>query len=295
MLLVNVLVMATISLIIFFVLPLFFHGQLPGGLGGLALMCFVWGMAGAFISLQLSRFMAKMFMGVRVIDPNTNDPGARALVDTVHRLARQAGLSHMPEVGIFESPDVNAFATGPSQARSLVAVSTGLLNHMDRSQAEGVIGHELTHIANGDMVTMTLLQGVVNAFAMFLARVLAWAITQGSRDNNRGGNYFVYWLVMELFQTVFMILGYLVICKFSRWREFRADAGGARVAGRQNMISALQRLKEIHEAGADQLGKGQPAFQALMISGKTSKAALLFATHPPLEERIDRLQHAMIS
>jgi heat shock protein HtpX len=291
LLLVNILVMLTIGTII----TLLFHNSVNryGGYQGLFLFCFIWGMGGAFISLLISRWMAKMMMGVQVIDPDTQDRDEQGLVQTVYNLARAAGLSTMPEVGIYNSPEINAFATGPSRSRALVAVSSGLLARMRQSDVEGVLGHEITHIVNGDMVTMTLIQGVVNAFAMFLARVLAMVLSRGSssRDDNRGGNYFMEWMLIMVFQTVFMILGMIVVNWFSRWREFRADAGGARLAGRDHMISALKALKSIHEAGADIAGDQQPAFQALKISGRTGGFAALFASHPPIEERIARLEN----
>jgi heat shock protein HtpX len=294
LMLVNLLVMLTIGVIV----SLLFRGLAArmGGNQGLFLFCFVWGMGGAFISLALSRWMAKMMMGVRVIDPATSDPELQRLVQTVHKLARTAGLSTMPEVGIYDSPEINAFATGPSRSRALVAVSAGLLGRMKQYDIEGVLGHETAHIANGDMVTMTLIQGVVNAFAMFLAWVLAIALSRGSdRDDDRGGNPFMQWMLMNLFQTVFMMLGMIVVCWFSRWREFRADAGGARYAGREHMLSALKTLKLVHEGGADVAGQQQPSFQALKISGKTGGLLALFASHPPLEERISRLEHVTIS
>jgi heat shock protein HtpX len=287
---VNLLVMLTLVAIA----SLFFHGRaMQFGYGNLLGWCLIIGMGGAFISLAISRWMAKTMMGVQVIDPNSANPDEQRLVETVHHLARAAGLPAMPEVGIYDSPEINAFATGPSRSRALVAVSTGLLSHMRQSDIEGVLGHEITHVANGDMVTMTLIQGVINAFVMFLARVLAFAIAQGSsRSDNRRGNFFMEWMLINLFQTVFMILGSIVVCWFSRWREFRADAGGARLAGRDHMISALRALKAIHEAGADQAGPQQPAFQALKISGKTAGImGLLFADHPPLDERIARLEN----
>jgi heat shock protein HtpX len=293
LLLVNLLVMLTIGVIV----SLLFRGLAArlGGSQGLFLFCFVWGMGGAFVSLALSRWMAKMMMGVRVVDPNTSDPELQRLVQTVHKLARTAGLSDMPEVGIYDSPEINAFATGPSRSRALVAVSAGLLGRMKQYDIEGVLGHETAHIANGDMVTMTLIQGVVNAFAMFLAWVLAIALTRGSdRDDDRGGNPFMQWMLMNLFQTVFMMLGMIVVCWFSRWREFRADAGGARYAGREHMLSALKTLQLVHEGGADVAGQQQAAFQAMKISGKTGGLMSLFADHPPLEERIDRLEHATL-
>jgi heat shock protein HtpX len=290
LLLVNLLVMITIGIIV----SLLFRGLVPrmGGSQNLFLFCFVWGMGGAFVSLALSRWMAKMMMGVRVIDPNTSDPELQGLVQTVHHLAHSAGLSTMPEVGLYDSPEINAFATGPSRSRALVAVSSGLLGRMRQYDVEGVLGHEIAHIANGDMVTMTLIQGVVNAFAMFLAWMLAIALTRGSdRDDDRGGSPFMQWMLMNLFQSVFMMLGMIVVCAFSRWREFRADAGGARYAGRDHMISALKALQAVHEAGADMAGPQKPAFQALKISGRTGGLLALFASHPPLEARIARLEN----
>jgi heat shock protein HtpX len=290
LILVNLLVMLTIGVIV----SLLFRGVAArlGGNQGLFLFCFVWGMGGAFVSLALSRWMAKMMMGVRVVDPNTADPQLQQLVQTVHHLARTAGLETMPEVGIYDSPEINAFATGPSRSRALVAVSSGLLGRMRQSDIEGVLGHETAHIANGDMVTMTLIQGVVNAFAMFLAWVLAIAMTRGSdRDDDRGGNPFMQWMLMNVFQSIFMMFGMIVVCAFSRWREFRADAGGARYAGREHMISALRVLQAVHESGADLAGPQKPAFQALKISGQTGGLLALFASHPPLEERIARLEN----
>jgi heat shock protein HtpX len=290
LILVNLLVMLTIGVVV----SLLFRGVAArlGGNQGLFVFCFVWGMGGAFVSLALSRWMAKMFMGVQVIDPNSSEPELQGLVQTVHHLARSAGLGTMPEVGIYDSPEVNAFATGPSRSRALVAVSSGLLGRMRQYDIEGVLGHEITHISNGDMVTMTLIQGVVNAFAMFLAWVLAIALTRGSdRDDDRGGNPFMPWMLMNVFQSVFMIFGTIVVCAFSRWREFRADAGGARLAGRDHMLSALKALQAVHEAGADMAGAQKPAFQALKISGRAGGLLALFASHPPLEERIARLEN----
>ncbi len=291
LLLVNILVMLTIGIIV----SLVFRGPVArmGGYQNLFLFCFIWGMGGAFISLLLSRWMAKVMMGVRVIAPNTSDPDEQRLVQTVHHLARAAGLSVMPEVGIYNSPEINAFATGPSRSRALVSVSSGLLAHMRQYDVEGVLGHETAHIANGDMVTMTLIQGVVNAFAMFLARILAFALSRGSssRDDDRGGNFFMEWMLINVFQTVFMVFGMIVVNWFSRWREFRADAGGARYAGRDHMLSALRTLKAIHEAGADMAGPQKPAVQALKISGHSGGFLALFASHPPLDERIARLEN----
>lgn len=254
--------------------------------------CLVWGMGGAFISLAISRMMAKFAMGVKVIDESNRSPELQDLVQRVHRLAREAGLPKMPEVGVYESDEINAFATGPTKSRSLVAVSTGLLRRMNRAEADGVLGHEVAHIANGDMVTMTLIQGVVNAFAMFLARAIAFAVSQAgnSRDDERSslnsGTYFIVQFVLEI---VFMILGSLVVAWFSRWREFRADRGGANLAGRDKMIAALEALRRNYEMVDSH---AQPAVATLKISSRGSGIFKLFSTHPPLEERIARLAAA---
>lgn len=253
--------------------------------------CLVWGMGGAFISLALSRKMAKWMMGVRVIDPATGQSGELALVQMVHGLCQKAGLSSMPEVGIYESPEVNAFATGPTKSRSLVAVSRGLMQKMNRTELEGVLGHEIAHIANGDMVTMTLLQGVVNAFVIFLARAVAFALAQAGRDRDEehGFAFGTYYLLQFILEIIFMILGSLVVAWFSRHREFRADHGGAQVAGRPQMIGALQALQRCHELVDP---RAQPAVKALKISTRSSGFLRFFSTHPPLEERIARLQQA---
>jgi heat shock protein HtpX len=287
---VNILVMITIT----FILGLLRVGNYfpEGGLGGLAVLCLVWGFAGALISLALSRVMAKWMMGVQIIPPETSDPTLRQLVETVHGLARAAGLPKLPEVGIYDSPEVNAFATGPTRSRALVAVSSGLLQRMGSREVEGVLGHEITHVANGDMVTMTLIQGVINAFVLFLSRVLAFAISQAlrSRDERGGGGALQFLLVM-VFQIVFSILGSLVVFWFSRQREFKADAGGARLAGRQNMIGALRALQRLYDPETVQAAAQEhQAFQALMISGPRGGILRLFASHPPLEERIARLE-----
>jgi len=261
----------------------------------LLIFCLVWGMGGAFISLALSRVMAKMMMGVKVIPPDTRDPELRELVETVHELARAARLPAMPEVGIYDSPEVNAFATGPTKSRALVAVSTGLLRKMNRAETRGVLGHEVAHIANGDMVTMTLIQGVVNAFVMFLARIIAYALTMNrDRDGEEGGgNVMAFYLVHIVLEMVFMIFGSMVVAWFSRYREFRADAGGARLAGRENMIQALECLRRTFEI-SDVGESAQPALQALKISSRPNGFMRLFSTHPPLEERIERLKRSAI-
>jgi heat shock protein HtpX len=211
----------------------------------------------------------------------------------VHGLARAANLPKLPEVGVYESDEVNAFATGPTRSRALVAVSTGLLQRLGSHEVEGVLGHEVTHIANGDMVTMTLIQGVINSFVLFLSRVLAFIVSQAlrSRDDRDSGGGMLQYLLSIVFQIVLSILGSLVVFWFSRWREFRADAGGARLAGRQNMINALRALQRLHDPEVVQAEAQQhPAFQSLKISGPTGGFARLFASHPPLEERIARLE-----
>jgi heat shock protein HtpX len=242
-------------------------------------------MVGALISLCLSRIMAKWMMKVKVIDPHTKNPDERALLNLVHRLAQKAGLSTMPETGVYPSNEVNAFATGPSKSRSLVAVSTGLLNRMKEEEIEGVIGHEISHIANGDMVTMTLLQGVVNAFVMFLARVLAYALSGFGRNRQTTSSYYMFVVVFEI---IFMILGSMVVAGYSRYREFRADAGGARLAGKDRMISSLKALRVLSEIKDP---KENPAMAAFKIAHQGKKGLFrFFASHPPLEERIERLE-----
>jgi heat shock protein HtpX len=281
-LLTNILVMLTITILVQ-VLGLG-RGLGGGGLAGLMIFCLVWGMAGSFISLALSRVMAKRMMGVQVIDPNSSDPTERTLVEIVHGLARGARLPALPEVGIYDSPEVNAFATGPTKSRALVAVSSGLLGRMNRDEVEGVLGHEITHVANGDMVTMTLLQGVVNAFVLFFARVIAFAVSQNVREESRG---MVNFLVIIVLQIVLSFLGAIVVAAFSRWREFRADHGGATLAGTPKMIAALERLRR----NAELVDTSHEALATLKIAGAPSRFMALFASHPPLEERIARLQH----
>ena len=254
--------------------------------------CLIWGMGGAFISLGLSRIMAKWTMGVKLVDPNSPDPQMRELVRMVHELSMAARLPKMPEVGVYDSPEVNAFATGPSKSRSLVAVSTGLLNRLGPQEIKGVIGHEVAHIANGDMVTMTLIQGVVNAFVMFLARVIAFALTMNRSENEeRQGTPMSFFIVQFVLEICFMILGSTVVAWFSRKREFRADSGGARLAGREAMIQALEALERTlkHTDPAP-----QPAIASLKISGNRGRFMKLFSTHPPLQERIQTLKNAKI-
>jgi len=255
----------------------------PEGLNiqALAVFCLFWGMGGAFISLQMSRWIAKRATGVQLVDGRTGNHQADWLHETVARLTRQANLP-MPEVGLYDSPEVNAFATGPSKSRSLVAVSTGLMRSMRQDEIEGVLAHEVSHIANGDMVTMTLLQGVMNAFVMFFARVIAYALTRSGDSRNNNGSYY---LIVIVLQVVLGILGALIVNWFSRYREFRADHGGATLAGRERMIGALRRLAANHEVETQ-----HQALATMKINGGRSWAAL-FSTHPPLEERIAALEN----
>lgn len=285
---VNIMVMITISIVLSLLGVRGYMTAYGINYESLMIFCLVWGMGGAFISLFISKWMAKTMMGVQIIEPS--NPQYGELVRTVHRLSKQAGLEKMPEVGIYESPDVNAFATGPSRNNSLVAVSTGLLRRMDSSSVEGVLGHEVAHIANGDMVTMTLIQGVVNAFVMFLARVVAFFISQALKKDDEEGHglgYFAQHLVVMVLEILFGILGSMVVAWFSRYREFRADQGGAKVAGREKMIGALEALQKNYET----LHKPEGAFASMQISSKKSWLAL-FSTHPPLEDRIARLKRS---
>jgi heat shock protein HtpX len=257
-----------------------------GGLGTLLVYAAVFGFGGAFISLAMSKTIAKWTTHARVIEQPENE-SERWLVATVRQLADKAGVG-MPEVAIYDAPEMNAFATGMSRNHALVAVSTGLLQGMDREQASAVLGHEITHVANGDMVTLTLLQGVMNTFVIFLARVVGKVVDGAiSGSGNRGGGL-GYFAIVIVLQIVFGLLASLVVMAFSRWREFRADAGGAALAGRDRMISALQRL------GRDHGGNTLPqAVQAFGISGGVARGlSRLWMSHPPLEERIARLRAA---
>lgn len=286
----NLLVMVTIGII----LSIFGVGSYMNAEGGInfqALLVFsaIVGFTGAFISLLMSRWMAKMMMGVQVLDPRKNLTGSeRELVDMVHRIARDAGMTTMPEVGIYQSREVNAFATGPSKSRSLVAISTGLLEEMDRDAVEGIIGHEVAHIVNGDMVTMTLLQGVVNTFVVFLSRIAAWAASRFVKEDVAP---LVHFIAVIVFQIVFSILGSLVVFAYSRHREYHADRGGAILAGKDKMIHALQSLQRYKDRLVGE--KEQTSLATLKIGGKPGKSSL-FSTHPDLGDRIRALQEAQI-
>jgi heat shock protein HtpX len=254
-----------------------------GSMGGLLVWAAFFGFGGSLISLAMSKWMAKRMMGVRVIDQPANAT-EQWLVATVKAHAERAGIG-MPQVGVFDSPQPNAFATGARRDAALVAVSTGLLSLMSKPEAEAVLGHEVSHVANGDMVTLTLIQGVVNTFVFFLSRVIGNIVDRSmSRDGeSRGGmGYFVAVMVAQI---VLGVLASMIVMWFSRWREFRADAGGAKLAGNANMIAALERLRLGHNA---ELPTQMAAFG---ISGQVAAGLKrLWMSHPPLEERIAALR-----
>jgi heat shock protein HtpX len=254
------------------------------GLNYNALLIFaaVFGMGGAFISLAMSKWTAKRFTGAQVIARPANE-AERWLVETVQRLARAAGIG-MPEVAIYNSPDVNAFATGMSRDKALVAVSSGLLHAMSRDEAEAVLGHEVSHVANGDMVTLALIQGVVNTFVIFLSRVIGDVVDRAVFKNERGHGP-AFWIISIIAELILGVLASMIVFWFSRRREFRADAGGARLAGREKMIAALERLAGLHSQPLpDQMA-------AFGIAGGIGQGMRrLFMTHPPLSERIAALR-----
>ena len=254
------------------------------GLNYSALMVFslLWGFGGALISLAISRWMAKTAMGVQLVDGRTGQSELDWMYQTVEQLTRKAGLP-MPEVGVYDSAEVNAFATGPSKSRSLVAVSSGLLRSMRREEVEGVLAHEISHIQNGDMVTMTLIQGVVNAFSIFFSRVIANILRQLVDERM---STLVFFVATIVFDIVFSLLGMIVVAWFSRAREFRADAGAATLSSRNNMIAALQRLM----ANKEMVDTSQPQLATMKIHGAKSGFFALMSTHPPLEARIAALQ-----
>ncbi len=247
---------------------------------GLLVISAVFGMGGSLISLAMSKWIAKRSVGAQVIE-NPRNEHEEWLVSTVERHARKAGIGS-PEIAVYDSPEINAFATGMSRNNALVAVSTGLLRSMTRDEAEAVLGHEISHVANGDMVTLTLIQGVLNTFVFFFARLAASVISRGS------DNRFIYFMTVMLFQAVFGILASIIVMWFSRQREFRADSGGAELAGKQKMIAALERLK--NNQMESQLDGQLTAFG---ISGKRS-ASEMFMSHPPLEKRIAALKGRLV-
>jgi len=276
-LLTNFLVMMVITIVV----------QLLGlkmeGMQGLLVFCALFGMGGSLISLLLSKSMAKWTYKIQILQPGVSHPKAAALLSAIASMAKERGIP-TPEVGIYNSADANAFATGSSASSALIAFSSGLVDRLREDELAAVAGHELTHITNGDMVTMTLLMGVANTFVMFFARILAFALDSALRGDRRGGlGYFGYVLVVTLLQNVLMLLAYIPISAFSRWREFRADAGAAGLAGAGAMISALREI-----SAAYQPEKRSDSFALAKINN--NRRVSLFATHPSIEARILRLQ-----
>ncbi|WP_445497603.1 protease HtpX [Photorhabdus sp. SF281] len=255
---------------------------------GLMIMAGLFGFGGSFISLLMSKWMALRSVGGQVIEQPANEV-EHWLVETVRRQAEQVNIT-MPQVAIYAAPDINAFATGARRNASLVAVSTGLLDNMSRAEAEAVIAHEISHIANGDMVTMTLLQGIVNTFVIFISRLLAQVVSgflSGNNNEEEGsssGNPIVYMVVSMVLEIVFGILASIITMWFSRYREFHADAGSARLVGREKMIAALQRLKTSYEP------QEEGSMMAFCINGKSRTFSELFLSHPPLDKRIEALR-----
>lgn len=265
----------------------FFAGGGGNGLGGLLLFAALFGFGGSFISLAISKWMAKKSMGVQIIEQPRN-ADEHWLLETVRNQAQQAGIG-MPEVGIFHSPQPNAFATGMKKNDALVAVSTGLLQHMNRDEVEAVLGHEVAHVANGDMVTMGLIQGVLNTFVIFFARIVAMLVDnvmRGDDEEGEGLGFFGYMAVSIVAEIIFGILASFIAAWFSRQREFRADAGGAALAGREKMASALRALQRVQNP--DGLPDQMAAFG--ILGGHGSLLQKLASTHPPLEERIAALE-----
>jgi heat shock protein HtpX len=279
----NLAVLALLSLIIFIVEQAFGVRLARGGLGGLLVFAAIFGFGGALISLALSKWTAKRMMSVRVITAPQSEV-ERWLVGTVKRLADQAQIG-MPEVGIFDADEMNAFATGARRNAALVAVSSGLLRSMSRAQIEAVLGHEITHVANGDMVTLALLQGVLNTFVIFLARIIGGIVDRALFKNEREESGIGFFLTTMVAQIVLGILASMIVSWYSRRREFRADRGGANLAGTGSMISALQVLKQSHGEPMP------PQMQAFGINtGGAGGFMRLFMSHPPLDERIAALQ-----
>lgn len=280
----NLAVMVLLSLVLS-VLEGYFGIRL-GNTGVTLVFATLFGFGGAMVSLLISKWVAKRSTGMHVIEQPSNEL-EQWLVSTVRRQADAAGIK-MPEVGIYDAPDINAFATGPSRNNSLVAVSTGLLRSMSRDEAEAVLGHEISHAANGDMVTMALIQGVLNTFVIVLSRVVGRIIDSAISGNREGGGL-AYFLIVNVLNILFGLLAQIVVMWFSRWREFHADAGGARLAGKEKMIAALERLALNH----GQAAALPTAISAFGISGSIARGVQgLFMSHPPLEVRIQKLRES---
>ena len=278
-LLMNLAVMFVLNIVLQIIFKV--TGIQGGSTAGILVMSAVFGFAGSLISLFLSKTMALRSVGAEIITPRTQ--AEQWLFNTVQRQAQQANIP-MPDIAIYHSADVNAFATGATKSNSLVAVSTGLLNNMTEAEAEAVVAHEISHIANGDMVTMTLLQGVLNTFVLFLSRIISTAASSSRDENgNSSQNALVFWVVDIVLQMVFGVIATMIAMWFSRYREFRADAGSAQLVGKEKMIAALERLQRIHEP--QQL---EVSLAAFMINAPKTKE--LFMSHPPLEKRIAALR-----
>ncbi|BCQ35365.1 MULTISPECIES: protease HtpX [Erwiniaceae] len=279
--------LTNLGVMVVFGLILSLTGIQSSSVMGLMIMAGLFGFGGAFVSLLMSKWMALRSVGGEVIEQPRNET-ERWLMETVGRQAQQAGIA-MPQVAVYHAPDINAFATGARRDASLVAVSTGLLQNMSRDEAEAVLAHEISHIANGDMVTMTLIQGIVNTFVIFISRILAQlaaGFMSGNRDEEGGsnGNPMVYFVVSMVLELVFGIVASIITMWFSRHREFHADAGAARLAGREKMIAALQRLKTSYEP------QEASSMMAFCINGKSKSLSELFMSHPPLDKRIEALR-----
>ena len=282
---VNILVMVTVG-IVWSILGQYFG--ITGFTAYLVLFSGVAGFGGALFSLWTSKWMARTLYGVQIIDPRTPDSRLRSLVEKVHGLARAAQLPAMPDVGIYEANDINAFATGPSKSNSLVAVSSGLLYNMNEKEVEGVLAHEVAHIANGDMVTMTLIQGIVNTFSLLFSRLLANLISSQFEERSRTVVYFVCTIIGDI---LFTLLGSIVVSYYSRAREFRADRGGAGLASRDSMVSALRKLQLVQNRMPVEEKSQKDGLATLKISHRERGGlAALFMTHPPLEVRIVALE-----
>lgn len=279
--------LTNLAVMLVFGLVLSLTGIQSSSVQGLMIMALLFGFGGSIISLLMSKWMALRSVGGEVIEQPRNET-ERWLMETVRHQSQQVGIA-MPQVAIYHAPDINAFATGARRNASLVAVSTGLLQNMNRDEAEAVIAHEISHVANGDMVTMTLVQGIVNTFVIFISRIIAQLVSgflSGNRDDseNSNGNPLIYFAVATVLELVFGILASIITMWFSRHREFHADAGSAKLVGREKMIAALQRLKTSYEP------QEASSMMAFCINGKAKSMSELFMTHPPLDKRIEALR-----
>ncbi|MDX7988148.1 protease HtpX [Xenorhabdus sp. 12] len=281
--------LTNLAVMVVFGIILSLTGVQRSSVAGLMIMAGLFGFGGAFISLLMSKWMALRSVGGQVIEKPSNETEAW-LMETVRRQSEQVGIT-MPQVAIYDALDINAFATGARRNASLVAVSTGLLNNMSRDEAEAVIAHEISHIANGDMVTMTLLQGIVNTFVIFISRIIAQAAasflssSDDESESSSNGNPIVYMVLSMVLELVFGILASIITMWFSRYREFHADAGSAKLVGREKMIAALQRLKTSYEP------QEEGSMMAFCINGKGKSFSELFLSHPPLDKRIEALRN----